>query len=116
MLLNLSNHPSNLWSDEQMSQAITEYNKVEDLAFPQVKPELDENQLDELVQMYFEKVQRIRPKAVHVMGEMTFTYRLVSKLQKENIICIASTTERKVFKESEGNKISKFQFVRFRKY
>lgn len=116
MLLNLTNHPSNLWPGEQISLAITEYKTVEDLIFPQIDPEMDEIQLDELIQVYLEKVLRLQPKAVHIMGEMTFTFRLVSKLKKEGIICIASTTERKVEDDGEGNKVSKFKFVRFRKY
>lgn len=49
------------------------------------------------------------------MGEMNFTYALVSKLKAHNIRCVASTTKRETVEEN-GVKISKFNFVRFREY
>ena len=53
---------------------------------------------------------------VHVMGEMTFTYMVVSQLKAMGIECIASTTIRDAEYSSDGKRISDFQFVRFRKY
>ena len=54
-------------------------------------------------------------KAVHIMGEMNFTYALVNKLKANGIKCVASTTKRETVEEN-GVKISKFNFVRFREY
>ena len=54
-------------------------------------------------------------EAVHIMGEMNFTYSLVSKLKAHNIRCVASTTKRETVEENDV-KISKFNFVRFREY
>lgn len=116
MLLNLSNHPSSLWSTEQSSQAIVAYNKVEDLAFPQIDPEMLEQDLDKLVEEYFKKIQEINPKAVHIMGEMTFVYRLVTRLKRKGVRCVASTTERISKEDGKGNKTSTFKFIKFRAY
>jgi hypothetical protein len=55
------------------------------------------------------------PQAVHLMGEMTFTFRLVTMLQAAGIPCIASTTHRTV-EERDGKKIVQFEFVQFRPY
>ena len=53
---------------------------------------------------------------VHIMGEMTLTYAIVSRLLKRGVCCMASTTTREVATDTDGNKISVFRFVRFRQY
>ena len=53
---------------------------------------------------------------VHVMGEMTFTYNLVTALKEVGIVCLASTTERLVKMMPDGKKVSEFKFVQFREY
>lgn len=115
MLLNLSNHPSTNWAANQKEAAISKYSAIEDLPFPQVPPTMDGYELDRLVEEYEIKVRKINPMAVHLMGELTFTFRLVSKLKSIGIPCIASTTARKVT-EFEGTKTSIFEFVQFRDY
>jgi hypothetical protein len=54
--------------------------------------------------------------AVHLMGEMTFTFAMLKRFQNMNITCVASTTERKVVELDDGEKIAQFKFVRFRRY
>ena len=115
MLLNLSNHPSPLWPDNQISLAIELYNSVEDLSFPQIDPNWNTDDLDIIVDEYVEKVRKIDPEFVHIMGELTFTFRMVQKLEAIGIPCIASTTERKAVLEN-NKKTSEFKFVRFRPY
>ncbi|MEM3373490.1 MAG: hypothetical protein QXF76_04715 [Candidatus Anstonellales archaeon] len=56
-----------------------------------------------------------RTNAVHVMGEMTFSFALVALLLKENVECVDSTTERIVYEEN-NLKTVEFNFVKFRKY
>lgn len=116
MLLNLSNHPSSNWPESQKKTSIELYGRVEDMPFPQINPEMNESELDVCVEEYFQKILRLNPSAVHIMGEMTFVYQLVTKLKNKGMICIASTTQRIAVEDGSGNKISKFQFVRFRKY
>jgi len=115
MLLNLSNHPSTLWPQNQLQQAQQLYHTVTDLPFPQIDPEYNSDQLEMLVEEYELKVRKTDPIAVHIMGELTFTYRLVNRLKAIGIHCIASTTERKVSIEN-NIKTSQFQFVQFRDY
>ena len=113
MLLNLSNHPSTSWSEPQLAAA---GGKVIDLAFPQVAPDGDEAYIEQLANDYYNKINAMSNiKAVHIMGEMNFTYALVNKLKANNIRCVASTTKRETVEEN-GVKISKFNFVRFREY
>ena len=113
MFLNLSNHPSASWSPEQLKAA---GGKVIDLQFPQVAPDGDEVYIEQLAQEYYDKIVQMKDiEAVHIMGEMNFTYSLVNKLKANGIKCVASTTKRETVEEN-GVKISKFNFVRFREY
>lgn len=116
MLLNLSNHPSHKWNAKQKQIAQQDYGEVVDIPFPHISPEINKETLANVVNEYFDKIWAIRPKAVHLMGEMTFTYALVTKLKAAGIPCYASTTNRVVEEQEDGKKIVHFQFVQFRAY
>lgn len=115
MLLNLSNHPSSTWPANQLATAIDQFGTVEDLPFPVIDPEWTTDEVRQLAELYFEKVYQRRPSAVHLMGEMTFTFALVQKLKTAGALCLASTTERLV-QEEGGKKTVEFRFVQFRPY
>jgi hypothetical protein len=121
MLINLSNHPSSNWEDKQIKEAEGAFGSVVDLAFPTVPPNANILFIIKLADEYFIKCVDLLNKstdsnnAVHIMGEMTFSFALVNRLIKTNIVCVASTSERNV-SESNNTKISKFGFVRFREY
>lgn len=115
-LLNLSNHPSSSWGQDQLQAAMAQYGTVEDLPFPAIPPDADAGQVQQLAQEYFEQVMARRPAAVHLMGEMTFTYMLLNLLREAGIPCVASATERIVLEETDGRKVSTFKFAQFRPY
>lgn len=121
MLINFSNHPSKNWSLKQTEAAFESYGKIVDIEFPKINPNADDNEIERLSEKYLhlcvDKLKSVNGdnNAVHVMGELTFTFALVAKLLKRNIVCVASTTERNSF-ENGGKKISEFKFVRFREY
>lgn len=115
MLLNLSNHPSASWSEAQLQAATALYGSVEDLPFPAIPPDADTAEVQLLARHYFEQATARCPAAVHLMGEMTFTFALVQLLREAGIPCIASTTER-IAEERGGQKIVTFRFVQFRSY
>ena len=115
MLLNLTNHPSKQWSEKQYSHAFELYDEIEDLPFPQISPALDSASLDYLVDEYEQKIRLINPTVVHLMGEMTFTFRLVQKLKLIGILCVASTTAR-ITEQIGDTKSSRFEFIQFRAY
>lgn len=115
MILNISNHPSQKWTTEQLKNARDEYLDILDLPFPNIPPDFTTKQINELAGEYLEIIQKKSPNAVHLMGEMTFTHTLVNKLKAANIKCVASTTNR-IVEEKEGRKIVQFQFVQFREY
>ena len=119
MLINLSNHPSIHWSKEQ-KKASEIFGKLLDIPFPQVDEKADEIYISELADEYFQKILVISKKeevVVHLMGELTFTFALLKRLQKYGIRCIASTSKRLVQGEFPGRKSEVlFQFERFREY
>ncbi len=124
MLINLSNHPLSSWSEYQISTAEKYYGRIIDLPFPQISPDADANTVKSIAVDYKDKCIAILSEsryyrdeinAVHTMGEMTFCFALVNELSKNNVTCIASTTER-ISNEENGVKFSKFKFVQFRKY
>ena len=118
MLINRSNHPSQYWGNRQREAARC-YGDVVDLPFPVVAPDADSQELQTLVQ---DSVQEILSMGdansitVHIMGEMTFTFMVVTRLKELGIRCVASTTERKVTYTSDGVKQTEFSFVQFREY
>lgn len=116
MLLNLSNHPSAFWPQKQIQEAEKHYSSIQDLPFPHIDPQGDEAQIQELALSYLDRILALQPKAVHLMGELTFTLALVQLLQSHGISCLASTTHRTTEDMPDGTKISRFEFVRFRHY
>jgi hypothetical protein len=115
MLINFTNHPFETWSENQKNDAIKEFNEVIDFAFPQIDPELDEMELEKLVRKYLEEILSKKPSAVHIMGEMNFTFQMIYFLMQNKIPCYASTSERRM--EKKGDQIiNTFIFKRFRKY
>ena len=88
------------------------------MPFPQVAPEMSAAEVAQLAEEYADSVVKMYGSAVtvHVMGEMTFTHALVSRLKAQGIRCVASTTERHVRMEADRTKVSEFRFVQFREY
>lgn len=118
MLINISNHPYEEWDDRQKEMALI-YGDVMDLGFPDVEPDGDEEYIDALTDRYMENVMALSKGiavTLHVMGEMTFTFAMVSRCRQAGIECIASTSSRSVKKNPDGSKNVSFRFVRFRKY
>jgi|JFJP01.1.fsa_nt_gi hypothetical protein len=122
MLLNLSNHPSHLWDEKQIKSAKDAFGSVADLPFPSVLPDAETGEIEILVKEYLQIcLNRLNESigtsnAVHLMGELTFSFGLAALLQQAGIRCVASTSERKVQSNSQGEKTVKFEFCRFREY
>jgi hypothetical protein len=115
MLLNFSNHSFDKWDKLQQENALINFHEVVDMTFPMINPKANNHEIDLLVEDYFAEITKLIPQAVHIMGELTFTYRMVTKLKNAGITCIASTTKRNVI-EKDGAKVSRFEFVKFREY
>ena len=121
MLINLSHHPSADWPEEQ-KRATEPYGEVSDLPFPKVDPEADAGEVAVLSRQHLDQCAELleeasgQNSAVHIMGEMTFVYQFVRQAVDLGLVCLASTTRRAVDWDDSGDKISRFEFVRFRAY
>lgn len=127
MFINISNHPSKNWSKEQY-QVATQNGDIVDFSFPQIDPNLTTNQVKELVDEYFVKIETIRKEnnllpddiTIMVSGEFTFTFHLVEILKKKGYIPVCACTKResKEILQEDGStlKIAKFTFIQFREY
>lgn len=118
MLLNLSNHPSLTWSVTQLSAAQEAYSGVIDLPFPAIDPTWTKQEIQALAEQYVATILALDPvpTAVHLMGELTFSFALVGLLQALGITCVASTARRQVIEKAPGHKEAIFEFVQFRAY
>lgn len=118
VFLNLSNHPSSHWGEEQ-KKAAAQFGTILDMTFPQISASANESEIESIAN---DILQQIRSKyadvrlTVHIMGEMTFTYAIVDRLKALGIPCVASCTDRVADDLGQGDKISHFQFIRFRAY
>jgi hypothetical protein len=121
MLINCSNHPVSLW-DEKQKAAGKKYGQLYDLPFPAIDPEADTDAVALLAEQYEVIIrQQLALEnsgafAVHIMGELTFCFAMVARLQKAGVTCLASTTRRETVENGDGSKTSRFEFVRFREY
>ncbi len=120
MLINLSNHPSALWSDKQLIAAHA-FGDIIDLKFPSVDPNKGSKYIDRLACEYFKRIEALIADVgvsqtiyVHLMGEFSFCFTLFQLLKKHEIRCVVSTSNRVSYTDESNQKISEFNFVRFR--
>ena len=120
MLINLTNHPSANWNEEQREEAVRQWGKIEDYSFPAVGSEWDNVSMMQYAQAIVSEVVKMNPDAVLCQGEMSMTFLLVAMLQKKGIPVYAATSERRAKEELQPDgsicKSVVFSFVMFRKY
>ena len=116
--INLSNHPTTEWMEEQKAEA-KRYGELVDVPFPSIpedatgdEVELTANEVvNELLKDYKEA-----DLTIHVMGEQVATYHIVRLLKEKGIRCVASSTRREAQDLGDGKKLSQFVFAGFRAY
>ena len=120
---NISNHPSDQWSEEQKAAARAIAPELLDVPFPAVPPEADTAQIKDMADRLIASLHSAdlgvpweNARAAMVQGEFALTFALVQRLQQCGIACYVATTQRVVETDAEGRKVSTFRFVRFRAY
>jgi hypothetical protein len=122
MLLNLSNHSSTKWGDKQRQTATKNYGNLQDMPFPNVPPAATSDDIKTLANGYVKQIRQLakaeknQPFAVHIMGEMTLIFRIITLLKRSKIVCVASTSERNTAEHEDGTKTILFEFIQFRTY
>ena len=119
MFINLSNHISEKWNSRQI-EAAQKYGEIVDIMFPPVDPHSTDQELDSLVEDYYNKVMHYENPVVMLQGEYVFTYRLIVRLKKAGIKVLASQSERRTIEYIDDNgftaRRSEFEFVKFMEY
>ena len=119
MLINLSNHPSDQWSEKQRICAAV-YGEILDMRFPQIDPCATSEDIDELVGSCYERIMAHGKPAVMLQGEYIFTYRLVTRLKAAGITVLAGCSARRTteYVDEAGKTIKKseFEFMGFKEY
>lgn len=118
MIINFSNHHSSKWSEFQIQEA-QKFGTIIDLNFPLIDPNSSEKDICILSDQYVKKITELsngEPCTIHIMGEMTLTFTIITRLKQLNYKCIASTTKREVNWIDPNVKKAHFSFIRFREY
>jgi len=117
--INLSNHSSEGWDENQRKEA-EKYGPIVDIPFPAVSSKADEEEIAVMSDDLVKRVQDLSPAAVMCQGEYTLCFAVVRKLMDVGIPCLAACTERvaEEKKEADGSmtRVSVFRFARFRKF
>lgn len=118
LFLNFSNHPHHTWNEQQL-EAARALGELQDMSFPAIAPEATEEEIAALAEEYVQKIladAEGKQVTVHLMGELTFCFALVRRLEEVGITCVASCSRRDVEELPDGRKQSAFHFTRFRRY
>jgi hypothetical protein len=119
ILINISNHPSAKWSEEQKKG----WDRILDIPFPQISPEWGEETVHQMSYDIREQVEGIKIEQgtrpfIMLQGEFSLCYLLYEKLRNGGYKIAIPTTSREVIEEttSTGEVVKKsiFRFVRWR--
>lgn len=121
MLLNLSNHPSDGWTQEQTVAAEKEFGQIRDERFPLIPPEFSGEEVKKLAEEYLQKCKAVlgspgETDAVMLSGEIVFCSMLSGLLLEAGFRVVCATTERNVVELGDGRVERTFRFIRFRDY
>lgn len=131
--INLTNHPSNGWSEKQINaakmygkkltfdgkelQADEKPNQIIDYSFPNIPPNATSRKVFDFVDYAFNKIVEMEDvNFVLLQGEFTFVVKLSALLKSSGYKVGCATTERVSVENPDGTKTSKFEFVQFREY
>ena len=119
MFINVSNHSSENWSEEQIRAAEC-YGDILDMPFPNIKTSCSKAEMNCLVRTYYDIIISLKPDAVMLQGEFVFTFRLATLLLRKDIPVFAAVSERvateSIDESGKVTKTSRFVFSGFRPY
>ena len=119
IFINYTNHPVKDWSEEQVSAAKKYAETLVDIPFIVIDPDKDEDDIEKIADSELKKILKVaegQDATVHLMGEQTFSFSLIKKLQGLGVRCVASTTKREVKDLGDNKREVTFRFVKFREY
>lgn len=121
-MINISNHPSTKWSQEQTNAALSLCGSIVDYSFPNVDPNASEMEILTLARRIVADIvsQHGDQLVCLVQGEFCLTFCLIQEFHAKNIICLAATSIRQVVETIQTDGSTKkdviFSFCQFRSY
>lgn len=119
MLINCTNHPYEIWGEAQREEA-GRYGSVLDFPFPQIEPGMTVGDLRKLAKQTADRIRELRPEAVLLAGEFSFTFMLADKLLRDGVRVLCSCARRRTteVRKPDGTVEKKaiFAFEGFREY
>lgn len=117
--VNFSNHPSELWGEKQRQEAL-KWGEIVDVPFPDIDPNASKKAIAILAERCVEEIMEYDPEAVMCQGEFSLAYTVVQLLKEQGVVVVTACSQRVVteqrISESETQKNSVFEFVKFREY
>ena len=116
MFINLTNHPSDKWSESQR-KAAEEYGEIVDIGFPDIDSKMSSEEVKRFAMDYVKKIMEKKPKCVLCQGEFTFSYQVIKELKARGIKTVAACSERHTSEMVAGDVTSRgsvCEFVQFR--
>lgn len=114
IFINFTNHPSDKWEQKQRAEA-EKYGEVIEFPFPMVSALAKEEEIQELAEIYIDKIVQHDPAAVLCQGEFCLAFHVITGLKQRGITVLAACSERRV-KDYGQRKEIEFVFEQFRKY
>lgn len=113
--LNISNHPSDKWSPEQVEAARALGGVPSDVKFPNVNPRWSTEEVGDHAAELVNTLDLEGVAGAMIAGEPLMVACIIRELQALGVACYSATTER-VVEERDGVKTSRFIFVQFREW
>jgi hypothetical protein len=117
MFINVSNHPSSRWSDDQREAALALGGEIRDVQFPNV-PALATS--DDVLDMAFDLADEIaaisQDVVAMVQGEFSLTIAVVNRLRAHGVKCVVACSEREVVETVANGETTKTAVFRFRQF
>ena len=117
--INLTSHPTGLWSAEQLSAA-GQYGHIINMPFPAVSPTAGNAEINALADECTAKIRTFEEPTVLVQGEFTLVFAIVTRLKAEGVRAVAACSAREIIesKLEDGAVMKKavFRFKGFREY
>ena len=119
--INLSNHPSTKWSEEQLNSAKQYSENIIDIPYPNIPQTATQEQIRDIMKDTLEKVVEANPKTVMCMGENITCHNFVKELEDKGINVVVAVTKpsgTKTIENPDGTtkQVSVFKFEGFRDY
>lgn len=128
MLINLSNHPIEKWSQVQINAAIAlfgelkDYQDADNKTFPNIPPEWNSTQVAIKAQEVFMdiinqnlQIAKEDNLSILIAGELSFIIYFNTICQSNSVPLYVATSERNTIENADGTKTVHFIFNQFRR-